>query len=296
MPRLKEPLYFTSESFPDRLFGINLPVVRDKSDYLKLYEDVKDEVAIGDASASYLWDKAAPKLIHDTVPHARIIIMLRDPIERAFSHYLMHLRDGSETNLSFYDALKDDYDNEIKKGVSSSHLYVGYGLYSEQVKRYLDIFGKEQVKILIFEEFVQNTKNVTRDILEFLGIRESSGLPDNIGKAYNAYSAPLFRYLPHVINSIARLRNKARGTENRIKVGKLMSGSDKSRRAIIRKILSKRSTKPRIPEEARLLLEDIYKRDVSELQNIIGRPLPWPVITGYYNNNDNNRNRNLRIS
>jgi hypothetical protein len=70
-----------------------------------------------------------------------------------------------------------------------------------------------------------------------------------------------------------------------------MSGSN-SRRAII----SKRSTKPSIPEEAKLLLEDIYKSDVSRLQHIIGRPLPWPIITGYNNNNDNNRNRSFRIS
>jgi hypothetical protein len=293
MPRLKEPLYFASKSLPDRLFGINVPVVRDKNEYLKLYENVKDEIAIGDASASYLWDKETPKLIHDTIPEARIIIILRDPVERAFSHYLMHLRDGSETILSFFDALKDDYNNEIKKGASSSHLYIGYGLYSEQVKRYYEIFGKEQVKILIFEEFVRSTKDMVRSVLEFLGINDSTELPGNIQEAYDTYSAPRFRYVPYVINFMAHLRNKTRGSkENVTNFGKLYSGSALSKRAILRKILSKGSTKPRVPEEARLFLEDIYHDDVLSLQHILGRPLPWPVITRYHENCNNENKKN----
>jgi hypothetical protein len=296
MPSIKEPLYFASKSFPDRLFGIKVNVVRDKNEYLKLYENVKDEIAIGDTSASYLWNNETPRLIHDAIPKARIIIMLRDPVERAFSHYLMHLRDGSETKLSFYDALIDDYDNEKRKGASLSHLYIGYGLYSEQVKRYIEIFGKEQVKILIFEEFVRNTKDTVCDILQFLGIHDITELPDNIGEAYNTYLGPRFRYGPHVLNLIARLRNRTRGRkENRTNFGKLYSGSPTSKRAILRKILSKSSTKPRMPEEARLFLEDIYHDDVLKLQHILGRPLPWPIITRN-NNNFSNENRNSEIS
>ena len=93
--------------------------IRSESEYLKLYDNVRDEIAIGDASASYLWSKDTPQLIHETIPEARIIMILRDPTEKAFSHYLMHLRDGSETNLSFYDALKLDYDRETNMDLPS---------------------------------------------------------------------------------------------------------------------------------------------------------------------------------
>jgi Sulfotransferase family len=291
MPRIKEPLYFASKSIPDRIFGIKVNVVRDRNEYLKLYQNVREEIAIGDASASYLWDRETPRLIHEVIPKARIIIMLRDPVERAFSHYLMHLRDGSETELSFYDALKNDYDKEIKGGVNMSHLYVGYGLYSEQVKRYIETFGKDKVKTVIFEEFILNTKGMLRSILEFLGIDDAE-LPDNIGEAFNTYSAPRFRHFPRILNLMARLRNRTRdGKENRTDFGKLRSGSDLSERSILRKLLSKRSTKPKVPEEARLFLEDIYHDDVSRLQDILGHPFPWSIITRHHDDNRINENR-----
>ena len=297
MPRMKEPLYFASESIPDRLFGIKVNVVRDRKEYLKLYDNVRDEIAIGDASASYLWNKDTPALIHEVIPNARIIIMLRDPIERAFSHYLMHLRDSSETKSSFYDALNDDYDKEIKKGVSMSHLYVGYGLYSEQVKRYIETFGNDKVKIVIFEEFILNTKDMLRSILVFLGIDESAELPDNIGKAFNTYSAPRFRHYPRILNLVARFRNKVIDEkENRTDFGKIRSGSDLRKRAILRKLLSKRATKPKVPEEARLFLEAIYLDDVSRLQDILGRPLPWPISTRHYDGNRSKENKIRDVS
>lgn len=281
MSRMKEPLYFASRNFPDRLFGIRINVVRNKHDYLRLYDNVRDEIAIGEASASYLWDNEAPKLIHDTIPKARIIIMLRDPVERAFSHYLMHLRDGSETNLSFYDALKNDYDSEARKELGLSHLYIGYGLYSQQVKRYLDIFGREQVKVIIFEEFVKSVIDTVRDILEFLGIAGIAALPYNIEEAYNVYSAPRFRSIPILLNLVARLRNKTRRKENKTNYQKLHSGAPVGKRTVLRKILSKRSIKPQVPHEARLFLENIYHDDIIRLQRILDRSLPWPTISRY---------------
>jgi hypothetical protein len=277
MSRMKEPLYFASKNFPDRLFGIKINVVRDKHEYLKLYDNVKDERAIGEASASYLWDNEAPKLIHDVIPKARIVVMLRNPVERAFSHYLMHLRDGSETNRSFYDALKSDYDREKNNELAISHLYIGYGLYSEQVKRYLDIFGREQVKVIIFEEFVKDTKDTVRDVLEFLGIGNAAELPDNIEKAYNVYSVPRFRSIPTLLNLVASIRNRIGRKENKTDFRKLRSGSPMSKRAILRRILSKGSIKPQIPDVAKVFLEDVYHNDIHRLQHILGRSLPWPT-------------------
>lgn len=281
MPNLKEPLYFASKSIPDRLFGINIPVVRDETDYLRLYKDGKGEAAIGDGSASYLWNKESPKLIHDKIPDARIIMILRDPVERAFSHYLMHLRDGSETILSFYEALKIDYLNELTKGPYSSHLYVGYGLYSKQVTRYLKIFGKEQIKILVFEEFVQSIKDAMRDILEFLGIPDSVDLPDNLARTYNSFLVPRFKYFPHIVNFLACLRNRTRklGVNTDLRILQPLSNPRKN--SVTRKFLFNDSHKPKLPANARLFLEKIYYDDVIKLQSILGRTLPWPFMSKY---------------
>ena len=138
----------------------------------------------------------------------------------------------------------------------------------------MDLFGKDQVKILIFEEFVQNTREAVGDILHFLGINFND-LPDNLEIAYNAFSVPRFRYLPRIISLMANVRNKAIGTESKINFGKLQSGSPTSKRSIIRKLLSKNSSKPKIPEHGKLFLKSLYLEDVIKLQVILGRSVPW---------------------
>jgi Sulfotransferase family len=81
------------------------------------------------------------KLIHQAIPHARIILILRDPIERAYSNYLMYKKYGG-IKSSFYDELMLDYKSQ-EKLYGRSQLYVELGMYYEQVKRYFDIFGRE---------------------------------------------------------------------------------------------------------------------------------------------------------
>ena len=79
MSPVKEPHYFSKSIVPDNHF---LKPIRDKKKYLNLFEGAKNEIAIGEASPTYLADPEAPKLIHELVPNAHIIIILRDPIER----------------------------------------------------------------------------------------------------------------------------------------------------------------------------------------------------------------------
>src|SRR5919108_6309578 len=88
MSQVKEPFYFA----PHAVQSNTSDLIRDKREYLRLFENASGYVAVGEASPIYLWDPDAPKLIHQTVPHARIIMILRDPIERAYSNYLMKMK------------------------------------------------------------------------------------------------------------------------------------------------------------------------------------------------------------
>jgi len=92
MSPLKEPNYFSPNS-PTR-------PSHDKKRYAGLFGGVTDEIAIGEASPSYLWDPDSPKLIHDAIPKARIIISLRDPVQRAYSQYLMRTRPQKSTGIT----------------------------------------------------------------------------------------------------------------------------------------------------------------------------------------------------
>jgi hypothetical protein len=96
MSPIKEPHYFA----PNAVSTAYTTVIHDKDEYLKLFRGIKDEKAIGEASPSYLWDQESADKIHYVVPDARIIMILRNPVERAFSHYLMNVSVGTE-KLSF---------------------------------------------------------------------------------------------------------------------------------------------------------------------------------------------------
>ncbi|NEO53881.1 MAG: sulfotransferase [Okeania sp. SIO3B5] len=115
LSEIKEPHFF---SFEGRTQGFNDPsranFIRKKvtkiEDYKKLFEEVKDEVAIGEASTSYIYIPEAVERIKKYVPDVKIIAILRNPADRAFSHYLQHRKNGTEVFLDFADALKEEQD------------------------------------------------------------------------------------------------------------------------------------------------------------------------------------------
>src|SRR3989304_5255995 len=191
MSPVKEPSYFSVTIDPK--LKLTKPI-RDRKKYLKLFEGVTNEVAIGEASPSYLWDPKAAKLIHETVPHAKIIMILRDPVQRAYSHYLLGLGLGYQT-LPFREAMikaiksTDDYSNRIAAA----------GFYAEQVKRYLDVFKKEQIKIFIFEEFMKDTSKSVKEVLDFLGVQ--SPIPQSVKVVTNTVDVSAGRFSKYLIRN-----------------------------------------------------------------------------------------------
>lgn len=246
MSPMKEPRYFTTI---DPVEVTATPPVRDKAEYLRLFQGAKDAVAIGEASVVYLRDPDAPQRIRDAVRGARIIMLLRDPVERAFSDYLMHVREGWQT-LPFEATLRTD-------------LYLAHGFYAEQVEKYLDAFGPERVKILIFEEFIQDTKGAVSDVLRFLGV--NSRPPASVKEAYNAFAMPRVRWAYRILGG-----RWGRRTARALIPAPL-------RMLVKERVLLKKASKPAMSQEARKFLEDLYRDDVRKLQEILGRALPWPL-------------------
>lgn len=241
---VKEPKYFCSGDE----FGLSAPApIRSQAKYLRLFKGVRDETAVGEASPQYLCDSDSPRLIQKAVPDARIIMNLRDPVERAFSHYLVHARMGLQ-RLPAEEALKLD-------------VYLRQGLYAQPVEKYLDLFGRERVKILIFEEFIQCTKRGVTDVLQFLGIDAEP--PDSIAEMHNAFAQPRGPLIGMIYRNDS-LRAAAHALF-----------SDRLRRGLREKVLLKKTLKPALPEETRIFLEEAYRDDVFRLETLLGRPLPW---------------------
>ena len=154
-------------------------------EYKKLFSEVKDEKAVGEGSVSYLFYPETPAKIKNILPDAKIIMLLRDPVARGYSHYLMDYRLGL-VDLTYEEIV-------LKKSHHKhAHLYyqqyVELGLYYEQVKRYLELFGKEQVKIYFQEDLRKDTAKVILDLYDFLEI-DQSNMP-NIEREHNTFSMP----------------------------------------------------------------------------------------------------------
>src|SRR6266849_533449 len=115
-PRIKEPHFFTRvrPSGEQRFF---VEAITDRTAYLRLFRGARGFGVVGDASPSYLWHPHVAHRIRARVPDAKIAIILRDPVERAHSHYLMDYREGVQ-DLSFYEALVRDM-NRREKGWAS---------------------------------------------------------------------------------------------------------------------------------------------------------------------------------
>ena len=250
MPEIKEPNYFSVSTDPKFFFK----AIRDKQQYLDLFSDAKDEI-IGEASPSYLRDPKAAQLIHDIVPNAKIIMALRDPLERTFSHYLQFHTLGTET-ISFSELIKkiNNLEGEYSKRIFES------GLYSKQVQRYLNIFGSNQVKVLIFEEFIEDVEKAVKEVLIFLGI--NAQLSTKVTNAYRSFPSLRMSFLRPVIRN-----NTVRTIAKKL--------SPRWRRILVEMSVTRGKPKPKLSNDDRLLLEEFYINDVLELEKILKRSLPW---------------------
>jgi len=255
MSPLKETNYFS----PTFAHLVNMSRVKNKDDYLKLFRGVTDEKAIGEVSPVYLRDARSPDLIKKTIPNAKIIICLRNPVQRAFSHYLMHLRGGYATR-TFSEAFQN-FINSKEKDDRFQQTIINPGFYFEITKRYVQLFGQSQVKIIIFEEFVKNQKEFFREILRFLDV--DSEIPKNIGKVYNQYLETRNK----LTRSIIRNKIIRKIAKNTLK--------QKTSYSIINKILSKEGKKPELTSEEKTKLWKIYQSDIIKLEEFLNRSLPW---------------------
>lgn len=157
---------FTNET--NKNFGHEM-FVKNKKDYDRLFENANDRKIIGESSVSYLYSKVAAREIYDYNPNSKVLVLLRDPVERAYSHYLMNLKVGFTNNLNFVNEIEKDY-SKINKGWGISHLYIELGLYYEQIKRYKNLFGERNLLIMSYSEFKFSNQKAVDIICDFLEI------------------------------------------------------------------------------------------------------------------------------
>jgi len=254
MSPVKEPHFFDRKVISDDFI---IKPIRDEKKYLKLFEKVTNEKIIGEASPGYLRDPEAPRLIHEKSPNAKIVIILRDPVERAFSHYLMTLSLGYE-NDSFTEIIKKNIDELVFDNYRAS---LAGSMYYEQVKRYFDMFGRASVKILIFEEFAKDTKKHVQDVLHFLNV--DSKPPNSVKKTFNAFATPRNKLAQYIVThgSVRSLAFKILSPSIRLKLKE--------------NFILKTSKKPEMSQNDRDILIKFFFDDVKKLQSLLNMTFPW---------------------
>jgi hypothetical protein len=276
---IKEPNYFSKsdihpeffrELLKDRLSLFNIEnylaetklkprhsaYITNREDYRALFREAGNNKITGEGSVSYLWSPSAAKEIFNSNPDTKIIIVLRNPVERAFSHYLMDLRINF-TSLPFRDALEQDLKSEHKSWNASSQ-YVELGMYAEQVKRYLDLFPALQIKIILHEDLKKSALKTIQDTYTFLGI-DKEFVP-NLAERHN--ESFLFRNA--TINALYRRVRLVQWIKNNV---------GKSLKRNLRNILSKKGSLPLLQQAEKDLLLPYFRDDILKLQNLINRDL-----------------------
>jgi len=175
-PQIFMPEWKELSLFIDDLFG-PLHRVPTAHRYYKLFSRAGSYRARGEASTAYLYNQASPKLILRELGPIRIIIILRDPVEMAYSLYHHEFRKEGETLSSFEAALAAEPERFGNPGFArrcfgwhANYYYFLRGLYAPQVKRYLDAFGAERIRILLFEDLKESPLLAVQELYRFLGV------------------------------------------------------------------------------------------------------------------------------
>lgn len=253
MSPIKEPRFFTPEFYTasNKIRPAKRKFPLSWEEYCYLFKDVSNEIAIGEASTDYLHIPQAPQRIKKTIPNVKVIAILRQPVERAFSAYCYQVRDGYE-NLSFAKAIEEE-----DKGIRN---YKEIGFYYLQLKRYYDIFDQSQIKVYLSEDLSHNPTLVLQDIFSFLNV-EHTFKPELSKK--NTSGIPKYRFI-HNIFLKENIIKKALKPFFSKQLRQLIHGS--VRRYNL-------SAKPSLPHKTHQELIETYREDILNLQNLIQRDL-----------------------
>jgi hypothetical protein len=260
MSRLKEPWYF-AETSPINA-AVSVPPVKDRGAYLRLFAPATREQRRGEATAGYFWGERTPHTIKATIPHARALVSLRDPVARAYSAYWHGVRVGHEKR-SFRAAVEQELSSDQRSPDSDlTFHYVSGGLYVKPLERYLGVFG-EDVHVLFFEELVRDPSREIRRVLEFVEVDPAKAGDIELTRE-NPFLLPKNSFAAQLLWSARARRLGRRLVPHQLR--------PRVERAFLKEM-------PRSPmdDDIRKRLGDFYAQERAELAELVGRPLPWPT-------------------
>jgi hypothetical protein len=210
-------------------------------------------------SPEYLANPRAAGRIRERLPAARLVAILRSPVERAFSDYLMYVRDGAEPETDFGRAL--DAQEERRRTGAPTGYYVETGFYGRQLRPYFEAFPRERIQVHLFEDFAADPAAVLRDLFAFLGVDPGLGrVPE---RAVNVSGVPRNALVAAAVRGGRRLAPL------------LPSALRRRAKAAVARGLER----PALAPEHRRRLVELYREDVAELERLLDRQLDGWLAT-----------------
>ena len=264
MSAWKEPHYFSRTDLPSRKAGWG---VDSEEQYLRLFSDAKRQSRVGEASTWYLYSSNAPAAIHRFAPDAKIVCMLRDPVEMVCSMFHQNVSNGNEDLTDLAEALAAEPDRHRGERLPArapyppDFHYFESARYAPQVARYFEQFGRERVLVLLFDDLKTDTAAVYRRTLDFLDLED-------------------FQVDFSVVNAKRAIRNV---TLRRFLIGRprLTATLDRFVPADLRGAIGRTlacvnpasAVQPVMADQTRASLRERFLPDVEELERMLGRDL-----------------------
>jgi len=265
MSPVKEPRFFIVEGMqdPGRLFPWAERLVTDLTDYQGLFAGVGAETALGEASPTYFRSEEAAQRIHHLIPDAKIVVSLRHPVDRAFSHFSHALRDGQERCRDFRALFCRDLDDGPSGGAAGrpqALRYSWYGFYADSFERYFSLFGRPRIKIVLFDDFVREPVGTMREIYGFIGV-DDRFTPDVLVK--------------HNVSGIPRSRLLHRALRPRTPFSRALKRllPDEWLSRVRARLVESNLAPMRLEPELRSELAQVYRDDLKRVERLTGLDL-----------------------
>ncbi|MFN3939915.1 MAG: sulfotransferase family protein [Chitinophagales bacterium] len=236
---------------------IHIAHIRTWEQYNQLFKNVQQQSAIGEVSNSYLYCPSTAKAIKAKLPDVKIVMILRNPVDRLYSQYLMNLKLGKITGKSLLQEIEHDQNKKIK-GWGVSHLYLEVGMYYGQVKKYMENFSADKMHIMWYDDYKNNPSEAMRSVFTFLGVDPEFKL--DMTQRYNEAGMPRFGKLNYLLTQTGIY-----GLSKKIFPESLKNN--------IKSLIYTKENIPAITSEEKNWLIDYYRSDIELLSALLNKPL-----------------------
>jgi hypothetical protein len=201
MSPAKEPRYFAPDLHSDH--GHDLLYGRDRELYRRLFDGATNEKRLGEASVRYIYSRESPRLLRDFQPEPYIVAMIRDPVDAIYSMHHQRVSEGTEEINDFEEALAAENERRQRPRLTNElppalTLYRDRGRFGEQLARWFDVFERERIHVIVFEDMIRDPAAEFRRLLQFIEV--DPGYQPASFAAYNVSHAPRSRMLRDLLN------------------------------------------------------------------------------------------------